>query len=44
MSMHTDRARALAAQRGGFAGRDCAEPLWAMRKRELVEIAMRSAR
>jgi len=41
MSMHTDRARALAAQRGGFAGRDCALPLWAMSRRQLVEIAMR---
>lgn len=41
MSIHTEKARALAQQKGAFAGTDAALPLWKMSKRELVEIAMR---
>jgi hypothetical protein len=41
MSLHTWKARDKAARMGGYAGRDEAAPLWALSKRELVEIAAR---
>ena len=41
MSIHTDKARAIAAKRGAWAGLDASLPLWRMSKRELVEIAAR---
>ena len=41
MSIQTDRAKAVARNLGGFAGHDCAHPLWVMSKCELVEVAMR---
>lgn len=41
MSIHTDRAREIARENGGYAGLDCAAHLWKMSKRELIEIALR---
>lgn len=41
MSIHTGRAIAKARSMGGFAGEDCAAPLWDLPKRELIEIALR---
>lgn len=41
MSIHTDKARKIARERGGYAGRDDAAALWKLSKRELVEIAIR---
>lgn len=43
MSMHTDKARATARRRGGFAGNDRNAHLWDFSKRELVEIALHLA-
>ena len=41
MSLHTDKAMAKARSMGAYAGRPAAADLWALSKRELLEVALR---
>jgi hypothetical protein len=43
MSIHTTKARILAAQKGGAAGRDQNTWLWDLPKRELIEALLHLA-
>ena len=40
-SLHAWKSIEKAAEKGGYAGAECALPLWGLSKRELVEIVMR---
>ena len=43
MSIHVEKAVAVARGRGAWAGEACARDLWNLSKRELVEIGLRLA-
>lgn len=41
MSIHTNRSKRIARERGGMAGNPAVADLWDLSKRELVELTLR---